>query len=139
MCMILTVSAPAKDREKIEAVSRQLGADGLRVDVEHLSRWPWARERPVRAVISEAGGCACSLLSDDADWNAEVWAFRHDVLDTLAATLQSLAASVTDGVTVEALWIGDTVNETRSVSTADLVELARTNRLGTHTRYEVVS
>jgi len=139
MCLIVTVTASASDRRKFEAASRQLGADGLRVDVEHLSRWPWAREQPVRAVISEAGGCACSLLSDDADWNAEVWAFRHDVLARLAATLQSLAGSVTDGATVEALWIGDNVKETRSVSTADLVELARTNRLGTRTRYEVLS
>jgi hypothetical protein len=139
MCLILTVTAPASDREKFETVSRQPNADGLRVEVEHLSRWPWARERPVRAVVSEAGGCACSLLSDDADWNAEVWAFRDDVLDRLAATLQHLAASVKRGVTVEALWIGDNVKETRSVSAADLVELARKNRLGTRTRYEVAS
>jgi hypothetical protein len=139
MCLIITVSAAASDRQKLETVSRQLTADCLRVEVEHLSRWPWARERPVRAVLSETGGCACSLLSDDADWNAEDWAFRDDVLDRLAGTLHRLVASVKDGVTVEALWIGDNVKETRSISAVDLVELARTNRLGTHTRYEVVS
>src|SRR5687767_133917 len=118
MCFMVTVTAQASDREKFEMVSRQLSADCLRIEVEHQSRWPWARKQPVRAVISEDGACACSLLSDGADWNAEVWAFRQDVLDRLAATLQCLAASAAGGVTVEALWIDDSVKETRSVSAA---------------------
>lgn len=139
MCFMVTVTAPASEREKFEMVSRQPSVDTLRIEVEHLSRWPWARERPVRAVISEDGCCACSLLSDDADWNADVWALRDDVLDRFSTTLQRLAAAVSGGVTVEALWIGDNVKETRSVSAADLVDLARTNRLGTRTRYDVVS
>src|SRR5688572_6056180 len=138
MCFMITVTVPASEREKFEMVSRQPSADTLHIEVDHLSRWPWARERTVRAFISEDGRCACSLLSDDADWNAEVWALRDDVLDRLATTLQRLAAAVSGGVIVEALW-RDNVKETRSVSAADLVELARTNRLGTRARYEVAS
>lgn len=42
---------------------------GLRVDVGHPSRWLWVKDKAARATISEEGGCACSLLSDDADWD----------------------------------------------------------------------
>ena len=137
MCLIFTVTARPSDRENIERVSRQAAPDGLRIEVEHMPRWPWAREQPLRAFISEERGCACSLLSDDADWNAEVWAMRREVLERLAVTIERLVDAAPDGLIVEALWIGDVPERTIAVTAAEFGELARTSRLGTHTRYEI--
>lgn len=137
MCLMLTVIAHASDRDKFETVSRRTG--GLTLNVEHLPRWPWARDRPVRATISENGTCSCSLLSDDADWNAEVWRLRPEILERLASTLEQLVAEVTEGFRIEALWVGESPLQTVQVSADRLVELTRTNQFGTRTRYEVAS
>jgi hypothetical protein len=56
MRLILTVAAPAGEREKLEDAARKAAAAGLRVDMEHPPRWPWARQTPARAVISEPYG-----------------------------------------------------------------------------------
>jgi hypothetical protein len=107
MCLFIEAVCPADDRAALEAAAGAASAAGLRVVLDHPSRWPWAQNRPVRAKISEEGGCACSLLSDDADWNAETWSMRPDVLDRLGMTLQILAMQGPPGVIVEALWVGD--------------------------------
>jgi hypothetical protein len=91
----------------------------------------------LRAFISDGSGCACSLLTDDADWDAEVWAMRPEVLDPLAVTIERLIDAAPEGLIVEALWIGDVPERTITVIAAELGELARTSRLGTHTRYEI--
>ena len=104
--------------------------------MEHPLRWPWARQT-ARAVISEAGGCACSLLSDQADWNAETWAMRPEILERLASTLQVLVEEGPPNLSVQALWFGETPGETVRVTAARLVALARASGLGTRTRYEL--
>jgi len=105
--------------------------------MEHPLRWPWARETPARAVISEEGGCACSLLSDEADWNADAWAMRPEVLEQLARTLQILVEEGPPNLSVEALWVGEAPREIVQVTAAKLVTLARSSGLGTRTRYEL--
>jgi hypothetical protein len=105
--------------------------------MEHPPRWPWAREAPARAVISEEGGCACSLLGDDADWNADAWAMRPEILEQLTQTLQILADEGPPNLSVEALWVGEAPSETSRVTPSELAELARSSRLGTRTRYEL--
>jgi len=137
MCLILTVAAPAGERESLEDAARKAAAVGLRVEMEHPPRWPWARQTPARAVISEGGGCACSLLSDQADWDADTWAMRPEILEQLARTLQILGEDGPPNLSVQALWVGETPGETVRVTTATLVTLARSSRLGTRTRYEL--
>src|SRR5688572_10815065 len=107
MCLMIVATAPLSDREKLETAVRRAAVAGLRVELEHPSRWRWGRERPARAVISEAGGCACSLLSDDADWNADAWAMRPELLEPLARTLEALAEAGLEALAIEALWIGE--------------------------------
>ena len=137
MCLILTVAAPAAERERLEDAARKAAGAGLRVEMEHPPRWPWAGQTPARAVISEEGGCACSLLSDDAEWNADAWAMRPDILEQLARTVQILADEGPPNLCLEALWIGERPRETARVTAAELVMLARSSRLGTRTRYEL--
>jgi len=137
MCLILTVAAPASERQELEDAARKAAAAGLRVEMEHPPRWPWARQAPARAVISEEGGCACSVLSDDADWNADAWAMRPEILERLARTLQILGDEGPPTLSLEALWVGEAPIETARVTPSELAELARSSRLGTRTRYEL--
>jgi hypothetical protein len=71
MCLMLIGTADPEERDRLEQAAREASAVGLKVTVEHPPKPPWARETAARATISERGGCACSLLSDDADWNAK--------------------------------------------------------------------
>lgn len=93
-----------------------------------------AGRRPRRHAV----GCACSLLSDDADWNADSWAMRPEILDRLAETIRVLVEEGPARLTIEALWIGEAPQQTTETTAAELVTLARSSRLGTRTRYEVV-
>jgi hypothetical protein len=137
MCLMLIATAKAAEREKLEQAARQASASGLRIEREHLPRWPWAGERPARATISEKDGCACSLLSDDADWHADFWAMRPEILERLATTLQVLIDEGPTHLTFEALWNGESALETVRVTEAELVQLARTSRLGTRSTYKL--
>jgi hypothetical protein len=139
MCLLLEAVSPAADRAILDAAAVEASAAGLRVAVAHPSRWPWANDKPVRAKISEEGGCACSLLSDSADCDAETWSMRPEVLDRLATTLEVLATLGPNGLFVQALWIGEEVQVTMSVTPQELARIARSGRLGTHTRYAVVA
>jgi len=80
-------------------------------------------------VISEEGGCACSLLSDQADWHADAWPMRPEILESLARTLEILAETGPTNLSVEALWLGEVPLKTVRVTTAELAELARTSGL----------
>jgi hypothetical protein len=138
MCLLLEAVAPISERSTLDAAAIDARVGGLRVDLCHASRWGWAQTEVVRATISEDGGCACSLLSDEADWNAERWSMRPDVLERLASTLEVLARRGPRGLFIEALWSGETARETISVAPLQLAHLARHSGLGTHTRYIVV-
>jgi hypothetical protein len=119
----------------LEAAVSNAPENDLRVDVIHARIWPWARQHDAEAVVSEKGGCACSLLADDADWDADVWSMRPEVLEPLARTLLTLTQLGPEGMVIEALWQGEVPEREETVTPAELATLARTSQLGTHTRY----
>src|SRR5687767_1002856 len=84
MCLIISIEVDASQREALSAAAADAARFGLHIDVAQPSRWPWARGRPVRAEITEDGACGCSLLGDDADWNAASWLMRPDTIEPLA-------------------------------------------------------
>lgn len=137
MCLVISAEAPASDRQQLEAAARAATTAGLRVTLDHASRWPWALQRPARASVSEDGTCACSLLSDDADRNAESWSMRPDIREPLARTLEVLATQGPTQVTVQALWIGESAHEEVCITVKELVSLAAAGALGTRRRYRV--
>jgi len=94
MCLTLIVQAPKAARPSLEAVARSLppGAPPLHVAVTR--QWPWSRTALVQGSISEEGGCACSLLADDANWAAPFWSMRPEVLEPLAQTLEAVGAAM---------------------------------------------
>ena len=137
MCLILAASCPSSVRDQLEAAAIDASSTGLRIEVGHSIRWPWASGRPVRATISEQGGCACSLLGDDADWNSESWAMRPEILEPLASVIEGLCRRIPSGLQVEALWVGEAPRETVRVSPERLIAIVRASHMGTRSRYVV--
>jgi len=135
MCLSIRFLVPEADRSVLEAAVRQAPPDGLRVEMIHPPLWPWARRGDAEALVSEKGGCACSLLAEDADWDAEVWAMRPPMLGPLARTLSALAEQGPKGMIVEALWRGEKATREQKVTPKELGALALKSRLGTRTRY----
>jgi hypothetical protein len=137
MCLLLVIEASASARPELEAAARSVSPDGVRLDVEHPPRWPRGKPERVRATLSESGGCACSLLADDADWEAEHWSMRPEILPYLAATLEAVVARGVEDFVVEALWSGETAASAEQVSVRELLARVRAGRVGTSTRYIV--
>ena len=67
MCLMLVATGAPSGREELNRAAHNAAATGLRVELDPASV-ALGSQQTVRAHISEEGGCACSLLSDDADW-----------------------------------------------------------------------
>ena len=109
---------------------------------EQLTHRVRAQDAPARAArVQQQVGDPAPLVGPEplADWDAEAWSMRPEVLDRLAATLEVLARLGPRGLFVEALWVGETARETVSVTPRKLAEIAKSGKLGTHTRYAVVT
>ena len=137
MCLVIYVKAPHDQRERLLAAAAVASENGLRVDVQHPSRWPWARERPVLAKVTEDGACSCSLLADDADWNAATWALRADVVPKAVATLRTLIEQGPATLRVSALWLGDRPEQVEHVDANQFLSRISGHGLGTKTEYVV--
>ena len=88
--------------------------------------------------ISEDGkGCACSMLTDDADWNAEFWNFEPSVLAPTANLLANIHQRMPNDFSVEAIWAGDKPDETLTVSIDKLKNLVTKNQVNTKAKYIV--
>jgi hypothetical protein len=91
-----------------------------------------------RFSIFEVGeGCACSMLTDNADWNAATWEFQPMLLCDLASTFAFISERAPNGFAVEAVWIGDRVKESLEVSLDEFLEVVRRNTVATKAKYIV--
>ena len=134
MCLTVTIRALGLDRTEADQVAASFtNRDLLRVEVGQSKG---LQEDPV-LLLSEEGGCACSLLADDADWDAETWSMEEHAARRLAGTLEELGRTLKGTVVVEALWNGDGPEEVADLSWPELVSLARRSRLSTATSYSV--
>ena len=113
-----------KRARDIAAASEQ--RDVLRVHAERGGRrGPWW------LTIPEVHG----LLTEEADWNAVVWAMRPDGLERLADTLEWLYSELPQEFTFEASWGEEPVE--KLASRDELLRIVRAGRLGTRARYRV--
>jgi len=78
--------------------------------------------------VSFDGGCACSLLDDEADWDAPNWIFDPSVLEGLACVLKLLHDEA-GGFTFQALWIGDKPQTQAHVTLRELLADVAINRI----------
>jgi hypothetical protein len=129
MCLLITVRV--NQSAELNAIESLIEDNA--VPVRRRKRW-W---RTTNELDISDDGCACSLLTDDADWNAATWDMLEDARLRLARTVEALGNRFPRGFTLEALWIGETPDETRIVTADELAQFVRANALGTKTRYEV--
>ena len=87
--------------------------------------------------LSLDGGCACTTLTDDADWNAPFWAMDPQALVLLANTIERIAEYAPDGFTFQALWAGDKPREKLTVTLQQMVTIIRSGKIGTRASYNV--
>lgn len=133
MCLIITVKAKQPLGDKAKLISQ--ADDTLLVsEKRNLLLKP-------NGVLSLSldGGCACSTLADDADWNDEHWEMDPQALVLMANTVERIAEHVPDGFTFEALWVGDKPKEKLTVTLKEMVTIIRAGQIGTRTSYEVTS
>ncbi len=74
-------------------------------------------------------------LTDNADWNAEFWEFDIEFLAEYATRLSYYYDCSIKGIEFQAMWVSDRPNVTRNLSIDELLEVVRSNRIGTRTRY----
>jgi hypothetical protein len=137
MCLLISIEARPDQRERLLAAAELASQNGLRIDVQHASKWSWARERPVLATLTEDGGCSCSLLADDADWNAATWALRPDAVAAVVATLRILLEHGPATLRISALWAGESVECVEAVDRDEFLARILGAGLGTRTAYLV--
>ena len=137
MCLILSIETSAESRGVLERLAGSMMTDGLLLRVDRPSRWPWAKQGPVRAWIFEEGGCACSMLTDHAHWGDPTWNMRPEMLEPLAQTLETLGSAISQGFTFAPLWAGDHAFAEHVVSVKEIAALVRDGRLGTRSCYRI--
>jgi hypothetical protein len=135
MCLSVTVEFVGIERNAVHA----LIADLPSADLLHVELVPkrWFGSSVPCVGVSEGGGCACSLLTDAADWNAPTWSMESSLLPKLAHTVRVLGRLAAGPMVLEARWSGDSSSSSVTLSLEELSTLAEQGQLGTHTRYIV--
>jgi hypothetical protein len=83
-------------------------------------------------------GDACSLLADDADWDAPTWSLLPSILQPLAITIRKLYELAPNDFSITAVFGGDIATETISISINELLEIVSAGKLGNKVRYNVL-
>lgn len=138
MCLTISIQLPTVSKQIAKGLEGGNGSvDQLDIRFDGTASL-FGRGDP-RLSISEAGGggCACSMLTEQADWNAPAWDVRPELLQPLANTLAFISERAPAGFVLEALWAGDNPEKSVEISIDDLLDLVRENRMGTKTRYIV--
>ncbi len=98
----------------------------------------WLRKPTGVVFLFEEGeGCACSMLTDEADWGQPYWDIRPEVLPLIANTVERLASSLKEPFVFGALWAGDRPEQSTAVTAAELAELIRAGTIRQKTKYNV--
>lgn len=74
-------------------------------------------------------------LTDQADWDAEYWDFDSEYLQDYAKLLEDLFSKSKNGIKFQAMWVGEHPNKFVEVSIEAFLEIVRSNKIGTSTRY----
>lgn len=139
MCLVISIEVRHDDRDLLVKAAAVASRIGLKVEVVQSSWWRTLRSQPISAKITEDGSCSCSLLADDADWNAATWALRADVVPAVVATLESLLSVGPSVVRISALWAGHKPEHVRDISAKNFIESVSNEGLGTKTTYVVAT
>jgi hypothetical protein len=76
-------------------------------------------------------------LTDQADWNAEYWDFDSDYLHEYSKILEHIISKSTHGIEFQAMWVGEHPDKLIELSPSEFLQVVRSNKIGTSTRYTV--
>jgi hypothetical protein len=79
------------------------------------------------------GTLANSLLTDDADWNDELWTLRAEVLAPLSELLQRAFWASSRGLIFRASWISDRPQRELQATVSELAKAIADNRVPNRT------
>ena len=118
MCLEVLIVPAAPNKVSAERLSE---ASGLRI---FQNRWPAASAMQV----SLDGGCSCSLMSDNADWNHPTWDLKPSVLEGIATALRLLDEEA-GGFTLHAVWIGEEPETRERAPLRDVIDDVLGNKI----------
>jgi len=138
MCLTVNVYIAKKDSFDRDDIKR-LKADTLGFNI-YLRKSKFSK-RGSHLMIVElgAGGCACSLLTDEAGFDSPTWQLRLEVLDGLASLVNRIWDTVGGLLTFDALWYAEAPVENRDVTIEELYAIIGNNKIGSKTRYFIRS
>ena len=133
MCLLLTIRLSEQDAARAPEIASAATAAG-KLEVSSCRRLLRRRSRDLN-ICEPAQGCGCSLLADDADWDAPAWSMRSEVLPQLGATLAAVRQHTSDGFTFQALWVGETAFHDKHVSPEEMRAIVAGGQISTDSRY----
>ena len=132
----MSVEIPQMPKKEAESFAKQFPSAAVELYFQGTTSF-FGRGN-ARFNISETGErCACGMLTDYADWNAEFWDLQPALLPHTANLLSLLSERVPNGFIFEALWAGDKPAETLTVSFDELRDLVLKNQIRTKANYVV--
>ena len=136
MCLSICVYSDKLD----DKIARSI-ADSFQTEAKlEVEVWPpkkWRKKTPLHLSITEEGGCACSLLTDEAGWDEETWDIRPEIRPRLALIIEQLRNALPDGFTIEAMWEGDEAEHDVALTINELSVIVKNNKIRTRVRYTV--
>jgi hypothetical protein len=131
MCLFITVRGSQPFQKKLKSVSQVESAAGAS---EKIS---FSLKSKSTLSLSLGGGCACSRLTEDADWNDVYRNMKPQALILLAQAVERIAEQQPNGFTFQALWVEERAKELRSVSLDKLISIIRAGQIETDICYDV--
>ncbi len=135
MCLSLIITLPQERQKDADAISEKASTENLKVFKE--KRW-FRRPSRYLYIASEFESCACDLLTDDADWNAETWDLIKSFLPELSLVFSNLCEQIPEGFLFDALWAGDEPNSRLVVNGTGLSDIIKDNKIKIKITYQVV-
>lgn len=133
MCLILTITL-SKDEAISKDVLRSWGSPNSKVEL-YLVKSAFTKKGNILHVSEVRQGCACSLLTDNADWNSLYWDMIPEFLPDLTQLLKSLRKNTKSGFSFQALWVGETPSEHVKISIDELAQVIENGKIGTKIKY----
>jgi hypothetical protein len=129
MCLEIIASIDPDAKGRVSA-SRLSELTGLSVTARRTGGAPSLH-------FSVGGGCSCDFLSDDAEFESDVWALEPAHATRLAEAIRTLRKQC-EGFSFLAHWLGGERDRTSlDIGGSELVRLVEENRIGNNVLYRV--
>ena len=105
------------------------------LDVISATRWGFSEN--THLLSAGESYCACSLLTENQNWNSLVWTLKPELLSGIAFLLKEMLWSCIEGFAFEALWLGIPSEQEIRLTLPELAHLVLANDIRKGTRYLV--